>query len=96
MTPWQVCLDALSDHLAQQREALADGRPEDVRTFAPPPGLGPVPADLAERLRSLAAENDALGAALAAAGAAAARQLQLVGVLHSPQPATASFVDARG
>ena len=96
MSPWQACLDALSDHLAQQREALADGRPEDVHAFEPPAGLGPVPPALEVRLRELAAQNDVLTTALAAAGAAVARQVQLVGVLHAPQQASASFVDARG
>ena len=96
MTPWQACLDALADRLADQREALADGRPEDVQPFAPPAGLGPVPPALAERLRSLAEENDTLTAGLLEASAAAARQLQLVSVMHSPARAGASFVDARG
>lgn len=96
MSDWQACLDALADHLAQQRAALADGRPEDVRPFAPPADLGPVPPALADRLHELAGHNDALTAELAAAGAAAARQLQLVGVLHSPARSSASFVDARG
>lgn len=93
---WRDCLDRFAEHLAAQQEALVDGRPEDVSAFDAPAGLGPVPRELSERLRALAAENDQLVAAVAAATASCARQLQLLTVLHRPQPASASFVDARG
>jgi hypothetical protein len=96
VTGWEGTLDALAAHLAEQRAALADGRPEDLRAFTPPAAPGPVPPALAERLRALGAESDALSAALATACAAVARQLQLVSVLHAPRPTSASFVDTRG
>lgn len=95
MSPWQACLDALAEHLVEQRAALADGRPEDVHPFAVPDGIGPVPAALAGRLRALAAENAALSIELTAAVASCARQLQVLTVFHRPEAATAAFVDSR-
>ena len=96
VSPWHGCFDALADHLADQRAALAAGRFEDVRPFSAPLDLGPVPPALASRLTALADENAALTADLELATASCARQLQLMTVLHRPEPSTASFVDSRG
>lgn len=96
MSAWQACLDALAEHLEEQRFALADGRFDDVRPFPVPGALGPVPPALADRLRALADENTALEAELTVAAASCARQVQLLTVLHRPEAAPASFVDSRG
>lgn len=93
---WADCLASLAQHLAAQRLALVEGRPEDVRAYEPPAALGPVPPELAPRLRALSRESEEVSAAVAAAAASCARQLQVLHALHHPQPATASFVDARG
>ena len=92
---WSTCLDAFAEHLAGQRQALADGRPEDVGAYDAPTGLGPVPPGLGDRLRALSRENDELTTALAGVTASCARELQLLTVLHRPEPTTATFLDSR-
>lgn len=93
---WEQCLDRFEDHLAAQRVALAEGRPEQLGAFRPPAALGPLPAELAERARGLATVVGSLEDELAAALAATARQLQLLAVMNRAEKATASFLDDRG
>lgn len=95
MTGWQEQLDAFEVCLAEQRRALAEGRPQDVEAFVPAVA-GTLPAELVERVRALSAQADALTAELSAATASAARQLQLVTVMKGRQQPTSSFVDQRG
>ena len=94
MTGWDEELDAFEIRLAQQWRALAAGRPQDVESFSSSPGaaLGPLPARVSDRARTLAAAADALTAELAARTAAVARQLKLVSVLRIPEQAASSFL----
>lgn len=92
---WADCLESLAAHLAAQQRAVAEGRPQDVRAYEPPAGLGPVPPGLSTRLRALAQENANLTAAITGATTSCARQLQLLTVMHRQEPNTAAFVDSR-
>jgi hypothetical protein len=95
VTGWDEQLDRFEASLADQCRALAEGRPQDVEAFVPRPA-GPLPAHLVERARGLSVQADALTADLAAATAAAARQLQLVTVMKGTRPQSSSYVDQRG
>ena len=95
MTAWDEQLDRFEASLADQRRAVAHGRPQDVEAFVPL-AAGPLPADLAPRVRALLADADALTAELAAAAASAGRQLQLVTVMHGSSQPSSSYVDQRG
>lgn len=95
MTGWDEELDRFEAHLEDQRRAVCDGRSQDIHGFVPE-ALGPLPADVAERARALCDQADALTAALAAAAASAARQLQLVAVMQRSEQPTSSYVDQRG
>ena len=93
MTGWDEELDAFEARLHQQRCALAAGRPQDVESFAPAAALGPLPARVTDRARTLSATADALTAELTARTVAVARQLKLVSVLRSPEQLASSFLD---
>ena len=92
---WSSWLDQLQAGVTAQRTALAQGRHDSVAADQTPPDLGPLPAALEERARALLRDNDALTAELAAACAAAGRQLKLVSAMQH-RTAGASFLDARG
>lgn len=95
MTVWEQQLDRFEQRLADQRRAVAEGRPEDVVAFMPQPA-GPLPAELAGRARALSAQADALTTELAAATASAARQLQVTTAMQGTQRPTSSYLDQRG
>jgi len=57
---WEAMLAELADHLAAQRRCLASGHPEEITTYTPPVGLGPLPDDLRHRFDELCAESLAM------------------------------------
>ena len=95
MTAWGELLDRFEATLAEQRDALAGGRPQDIEAFVPR-AAGPLPADLVDRARSLRAQADALTHELTAAAANAGRQLQVVTVMKSSAQPSSSYIDQRG
>ena len=95
VTGWDEQLDRFEQRLADQRQALTEGRPEDVAAFVPQPA-GPLPASLVERARALSAQADALTTELAAATASAARQLQVTTAMQGAQHSTSAYLDQRG
>lgn len=93
---WLLCLDRLAEHLARQREALAQGTPQaldPLEAFAPEPGLGPLPPSLAERALQLQEEGLAIEQALAEAAQ------QVSAALTAAAPAArpvATYLDSHG
>ena len=96
---WQACLDRFDQHLQQQFAALAAGSADRIVAFVPDQAdLGTLPAHLRERAHELASEARRLEAAVAAALAGAARQMQLVTVINrqTGDARSAAYVDSRG
>jgi hypothetical protein len=90
---WASCLDNFADHLEHQEQALAEGTPERIVAFVPPPTLGPLPQALLPRARELHAEAEALTDAITQARARTSAALQQ---LRQPtEPARPSYVDSR-
>lgn len=50
---WQAALSAMEDELNTHEAAVRTGNLSVVDEFTPPEGLGPLPAQLAERARQL-------------------------------------------
>lgn len=90
---WQSRLDRFAACLAEQRTALEQGRPQDVRQFAPGPVAEPLPARLADRARRLQAEAQSVEADVRAALDGTGRQLRLLAVLtrDAGQPSAGMF-----
>ena len=85
---WPGVLDAYEARLAAQRAGLDSGDVE-VAPFEPPAGLGPLPADLADRAARLLADARVLEAELAERLAAAEP------AAHSGERATPAYLDQR-
>ncbi len=79
---WDARLDRFAACLADQRAALEDGRPEDVRPFVPGTVHEPLPVRLADRGRRLQAEAQALENDILSALDDVGRQLQLLTALN--------------
>ena len=79
---WDSRLDRFAACLAAQREALAEGRPDDIRPFSPGPTTEPFPLRLAARGQQLQSEAAALEQDVAQALSGVARQLQLLAALN--------------
>jgi len=62
---WAHALDELEGRVAAGEELLARGADQPLEPFEAPPGLGPLPADLAPRAEVVLARSRALEAALA-------------------------------
>lgn len=86
---WVLALDALEARLAGQRAALHAGATEAGAAFAPPPSLGPLPAELHSWAAALLQETTEVQAQLSTALAATGRDLRLVRRLMAARPAAA-------
>ncbi|GAB79462.1 hypothetical protein SAMN05421595_0225 [Austwickia chelonae] len=50
---WEAALTRMEDELDAQEEALRTGQLTEVAAFEPPDSLGPLPAQLADRVNTL-------------------------------------------
>ena len=91
---WPATLDGFARHLAEQRRALDAGDPDAVVAFAPPSGLGPLPAEHADRAASLLSEARALEERIRRALAATAREDALVRRFETASAVSTVFVDS--
>ena len=73
---WASCLDSFADHLAYQRQALAEGTPELITEFVPSGVVGPIPRALVPRAQELQTQANALTQAIDDARARTAAALQ--------------------
>lgn len=53
LSAWEAALTAMEDELDRQEHALRTGHLTEVTEFAAPDGLGPMPAQLADRVANL-------------------------------------------
>ncbi len=53
LSAWEAALTAMEDDLDAQEQALRTGNVVEVTPFAAPDGIGPVPAQLADRVAQL-------------------------------------------
>jgi hypothetical protein len=94
-TSWAHALDAFESRLEAQRCALDVGQPGELAPFAPPAGLGPLPADLGERANELLRQSWDLEVELADSVRALSEDLAMVRavVTSTARPSTPLFVD---
>jgi hypothetical protein len=90
---WASCLDSFADHLAYQRQALAEGTPEVITAFVPPATLGPLPAALLPRARELHVQAEALTDVIADARTRIRGALEQI--RRPTEVARPSYVDSR-
>ena len=89
---WASCLDSFADHLAYQRQALAEGAPERIEAFVPSGVVGPIPMALVPRAQELHAQAQALTEHIQQARAHTLASLQqLRQPSEAPRP---SYVDS--
>lgn len=93
---WSAWLDRLQASVTARRAALADGHHDSIVTDDLATDLGPLPAALEGRARTVLGEHDALMAELTEACAASGRQLKLVSAMQHRTADASSFVDLRG
>lgn len=91
MTTWDQALDRFAAALAEQRVAAAQDEPE-LLAYSPPDDLGPLPARLAARARSLLAEAEQLTELLRTRSRGVQREIALL-ARHRPEAAAPSFLD---
>lgn len=92
---WPRCLRAFQQHLDGQWVALQAGRPEHVTPFPVPPGLPPLPHELATTAKALLGQAEELERALALAEQAVGRHLRLARRMTVTSPAPPSFLEQR-
>ncbi len=84
---WVAALDELELAVADAEEMLAAAHPKTpLVPWAPPVGLGPLPAPLEERARTLLARQLAAAQELAAAVVRSRRQLRLAQAVEAMTP----------
>jgi hypothetical protein len=92
---WAQALDALEIDVATAEQMLALDRvaadPPD--RWAPPVGLGPLPASLADRAAALLDRQLEVGRRLAEAAALSRRQLSAAHAWRAPSPSAPVYVD---
>jgi hypothetical protein len=95
MTTWAEALDGYEARLVAQRAALDAGTAGAIDPFSPPPGLGPLPAELGPRARRLLAESTDLEQELAGNVAGLAQDLAVVRAVETStaRPSRPVFVD---
>lgn len=95
MTTWAVALDTFEGRLEAQRAALDAGEAGALEPFAPPPGLGPLPAGLSARAKDLLAQSQDLVEELAGNVQALSQDLAVVRTVETStaRPRQANFVD---
>lgn len=77
-TAWEQALEDFALRLADQRAALHAGHADAVPPFAPPPSIGPFPAELRDRAEALLQEAIELQAEMAASLASTTREVRVV------------------
>lgn len=77
-TSWDKALEDFALRLAEQRAALHAGQPDAIAPFAPPPSIGPFPAELRSRAEALLQEAIELQAEMAASLASTTREVRVV------------------
>ncbi|MEX2658101.1 MAG: hypothetical protein WD232_00290 [Acidimicrobiales bacterium] len=93
LAAWERALDAFAARLADQRAALHAGQPDAVGPFAPPPSMGPLPAELRARAEDLLQEAAEVQAHLEASLAGPEVQVVRRLVSATTAPTVARYVD---
>lgn len=94
-TAWALVLDGYEARLREQRAALDRGDAGRVPPFRPPPGIGPLPPDLAARAADLLRASRDLELELAGNVQALAQDLAVVRAVSAStaRPPHPLFVD---
>jgi hypothetical protein len=90
---WYSVLDDLDAHLLQQEEALELGQAALIVAFEVPPGLGPLPENLAPRFALLGRRSDDLLGEVATRRDAVARRLAALPRHRATPRPTACYLD---
>jgi len=96
---WLAALDELEVAVADAERMLADAHREPPvvpAPWAPPSGLGPLPASLEARARSLLAQQLLAAQALAAAAVRSRRQLRVHEAMATAPAPVPVYVDVDG
>lgn len=90
---WVATLDAYEVRVDATRDATANGDLVQLEPFRPPPGLGPLPADLVARATALLARSRDLEALILKARGAISAKLAQPATTPAPAPRRASRLD---